>query len=180
MNQAWIALALISASLAGCATGGSHRETGGSTAANGRIEIAHSFHHEVKTAQGLQRQYVEHGWDYDRAVAFQRIHTPDGVLIEQRDQPGLILRATDQEMEVAYELVRQHPDLASTVNVAGAEFEGGFIHMIPDDPLCHIKTRCVYVLVSLDRGRRKIAQALVDLQSGSVAYPRFDPAMIDD
>lgn len=180
---------LMSAVLAACSAGtvrdpadapAAATASGASAAALQGVVVAHAFHHVAKTATGPERQFVEHGWDYGRAVAVERISTPDGSLISQTDKPGLILRATGHELDIAYDLVRQHPDLAATVSVAGAVFEGGFIHMVPDDPLCHLRSRCVYVLVSLDRGQRKIAQALVDLQSARVAYPRFDPVMIDD
>lgn len=180
---------LASIALAACAAGPvrdagplhpAHDAESASSPALSGFVVAHAFHHEVKSAGGVQRQFVEHGWDYDRAVAVERISTPEGMLIARTDKPGLILRATDQELDVAVDLVRRHPELADTVAVQGAEFEGGFIHMLPDDPLCHLQSRCVYVLVSLDGGRRKIAQALVDLQSSRVAYPRFDPVMIDD
>ena len=184
-ERRWLALTALTVSLiTGCAGAGVQRESKSvqvdDSSARSGVEIAHSFHHEIKTADGRQRQFVEHGWDYDRAVAFERISSPNYELIEQRDRPGLILRATDRELELAFELVRAHPELAPIVNVDGAMFEGGFIHMLPDDPLCHLRSRCVYVLVSLDRGRRKVAQALVDLQTGTVAYPNFDPIMIDN
>lgn len=42
-----------------------------------------------------------------------------------------------------------------------------------------ISTRSSPVTV-LDHGRRKISQSLVDPQTGIVAYPVFDPVMIDN
>lgn len=143
-----------------------------------RIEVARSYEHEIKTADGPQTQVVEWGWDYTEAVAYEKTSTPDGRELSYRHVPGQILRASEREQARAYELVKRHPELAATAALPGAAFEGGFILMEPDDLHCHLRSRCVYVLVSQDRGRTKIIQAIVDLQTGQVVYPHFDPSMI--
>ncbi len=94
---------LASIALAACAAGPvrdagplhpAHDAESASSPALSGFVVAHAFHHEVKSAGGVQRQFVEHGWDYDRAVAVERISTPEGMLIARTDKPGLILRAT--------------------------------------------------------------------------------------
>ncbi len=172
---------LASLLVVGCASGDrATRDLSTDTPAHRGVLIVQTYEHEIKAGGGLQRQIVENGWDYDRAVAIERVYTLDRELISERDTPGVILRATDKEMETAVELVKQHPDLAKVVSADGAAFEGGFIHMKHDEPDCDLQSRCVYVVVSLDNGRRKIAQAIVDLQTARVVDPRFDPIMIDD
>lgn len=184
-SRSILVLAMILAG-SGCATQSIVRGSGGdagtdlaSTSDSRRWVIAHRFSHEAKTSNGAQWQSVEYGWDYDQAVAFERTSTMAGELVSHVERPGLILRATEAEQQVAIDLVKRHPDLAATVSRPDAVFESGFIHMELDDEHCHLKSRCVYVLVVLDQGRTKIAQSIVDLQTERVVYPVFDPVMID-
>lgn len=168
--------------LAGCATSAPPPAAGSidarSDLAGHRVEVTTVYEHEVKTEQGEQWQRVEYGWDYTAAVAYELTTDLDGNKLMFRQVPGQILRATEREQEVANELVRRHPALAATAATAGAAFEGGFILMERDHLHCHLKSRCVYVLVSTDNGRNKIIQAIVDLQTEQVVDTNFDPSML--
>lgn len=151
-----------------------------SEAAVGRAPDQHyvratRYEHEVKTAQGPQRQVVEYGWDYDQAAVVERTFDTQGNLLAQRMVPGQILRATEQEQAWAFDLVRHHPDLRPSVIADDVHLYGGFILMEPDDPHCHLRSRCVYVFASMGDGSRKVAQAIVDLQSNRVIYPHYEP-----
>ncbi len=143
-----------------------------------RVEVATIYEHEVKTDAGEQWQRVEYGWDYTDAVAYELTTDLDGNKLMFRQVPGQILRATDREQQIAVDMVRRHPALAETAATPGAVFEGGFILMERDHPHCHLKSRCVYVLVSTENGRNKIIQAIVDLQTEQVVDPKFDPEML--
>lgn len=135
-----------------------------------------SWEHEVKEADGgLRRERVVLGWDYGRALAIERHYDVTGQLLSERQLAGMVLRATEEEQEWAFDLVRRHPDLRASVTAPYVHLYGGFIHMLPDDPHCHEKSRCVYVFASLEDGSRKVAQAIVDLQSNQVVYPHFEP-----
>ena len=172
------ALALL---LAGCTT---HRVAGdevrvGRPASVDRI-VTRSYEHEIKTERGPQRQVVEYGWDYAEAVVKERTFGPDGALAGERDVPGQILRATEQELEWAFDLARAHPDLRTSVTADGVRLYGGFILMQLDDPHCHLRSRCVYVFASHGAdGSRKVAEAIVDLQSNRVVYPNYRPDTTD-
>lgn len=171
---------LVSVVLTGCAaTGGSPDGSPSLQPPVGhRIEVIRSYEHEVKTPEGSVRQVVEYGWDYTDAVTVERITTPDGQPVSFRQVPGESLRATEGELQRAIEIAKQHEDLRETLATEGAHFEGGFTHMIPDDPHCHLRSRCIYVFATLDQGRKKIAQAIVDLQTEQVVYPFFDPGLV--
>ncbi len=177
--SALVALA-VSAVVAGCAgTGaGVDRSLSSQPPAGHRIEVIRSYEHEVKTPDGPVRQVVEYGWDYTDAVTVERTTTPDGRPVSFRQVPGESLRANEAELQRAIEIAKQHDDLRETLATEGAHFEGGFTHMIPDDPHCHLRSRCIYVFATLDQGRKKIAQAIVDLQTGQVVYPFFDPGLV--
>lgn len=168
----------VAAMAAGCAGTGGDRGLSSQPPAGHRIEVIRSYEHEIKTPDGPVRQVVEYGWDYTDAVTVERITTPDGKPVSFRQVPGESLRATEGELQRAIEIAKQHDDLRETLATDGAHFEGGFTHMIPDDPYCHLRSRCIYVFATLDQGRKKIAQAIVDLQTGRVVYPFFDPGLI--
>lgn len=183
-TTSWRALLLATslAALAGCASTPPASSTGKldprADLAGHRVEVTTVYEHEVKTDAGEQWQRVEYGWDYTDAVSYELTTDLDGNKLMFRHVPGQILRATEREQEVANDLVRRHPALAATAATPGAAFEGGFILMERDHPHCHLKSRCVYVLVSTDNGRNKIIQAIVDLQTEQVVDPNFDPSML--
>jgi hypothetical protein len=174
--------AIVLGLLAGCATTPPDAPIGKldprADLAGHRVEVTTVYEHEVKTDAGEQWQRVEYGWDYTDAVSYELTTDLDGNKLMFRHVPGQILRATEREQEVANDLVRRHPALAATAATPGAAFEGGFILMERDHPHCHLKSRCVYVLVSTDNGRNKIIQAIVDLQTEQVVDPNFDPSML--
>lgn len=178
---------VLSAFLTGCASTPSSTASdapatsGGARAllASHRTEKVRSYEHEIKTPDGgTQWQRVEWGWDYTDAVAYEFITDLQGVEIEFNQLPGITLKPTEKEMAKAVAMVKAYPELASTAATPGAYFEGGFILMEPNHAVCHLKSRCVYVLASTDHGRNKIIQAIVDLQTEQMVDPNWDPSMI--
>lgn len=176
-----LAVCVAVACVAGCGTWPRQDDAGTSTdadvgrPADQRYVRTTRYEHEIKTDQGPQRQVVEYGWDYDQAAVVERTFDMDGQPLAQRTVPGQILRATEQEQEWAFDLVRHHPDLRPSVTAEDVHLYGGFILMEPDDPHCHLRSRCVYVFASLGDGSRKVAQAIVDLQTNQVVYPHYEP-----
>jgi hypothetical protein len=174
-------LAVAAIALAGCSA---HRVANdeqrvGRPAAVDRV-VTRSYEHEIKTDRGVQRQTVEYAWDYSDAVVKERTLGPDGIVAGERDVPGQILRATEQELEWAFDLARSHPDLRKSVTSEGVRLYGGFILMKADDAHCHLRSRCVYVFASQGAdGSRKVAEAIVDLQSNRVVYPNYRPDTTD-
>lgn len=173
-------VAMMVIGITGCASTGVQQ--GGDASlrapAGHRIEVARSYEHEVKTPEGLIRQVVEYGWDYTDAVAVERITTTDGEPVSFQQVPGQFLRANDAELEEAWRLFREHDELRDLLAGDEVHFEGGFVHMVQDDAYCHLRSRCIYVFATLDHGRKKIAQSIVDLQTGKVVYPFFDPGLV--
>lgn len=178
---------LITAVMSGCASSPSATLTEAPTAkasarellASHRVEKVRSYEHEIKTPDGeTQWQRVEWGWDYTDAVAYELITDLQGAEIEFNQLPGVTLKPTENEMARAVAMVKAYPELAATAATPGAFFEGGFILMEPDHAVCHLKSRCVYVLASTNNGRNKIIQAIVDLQTEQMVDPNWDPSMI--
>ena len=134
----------------------------------------------VKTDRGDVYQKVQYGWDYDQISAVQRISSMDGKLISAHAEPNLTLETTPKELEYAFALVRQHPELRKMASRFDALISGGF--SLTTDPSeagaanteCGAKSRCIHVIISggVD-GEKSLAHAIVNLASGIVVDPHY-------
>jgi len=166
--------------LAGCQTSGpagSARSVADRDPRVSGIVVVRSYEDEFKTESGDIRVTVEYAWDYDRAVAIERITDAQGKQISLTDQPELTLNLTDAEQAYAFELTKAHPDLKA--QVAGSDhLYGGFSYREANDPACYRGSRCVHVMASTTApagdGWRKVVHAIVDLQAGKVVHPNYD------
>jgi hypothetical protein len=168
--------------LAGCAAGGVRPlADAGADGQAGRpadrsYVVVRSWEHELKQPDGsLERQVVEYGWDYARAVAVERTRHTDGEATGEREVVGETLRATEEEQAWAFDLVRREPSLQAAATAPDVLLYGGFILMEPGDPHCHLQSRCVYVFASQGNESRKVVEAIVDLQANRVVYPNYKP-----
>ncbi|GMU42062.1 MAG: hypothetical protein IT479_07700 [Xanthomonadales bacterium] len=121
--------------------------------------------------------HVEYAWDYDRAVAIQRIRDAQG-RISEHEQPMLTLNLTDAEKAYAFELARADPQIGPQMQAADHVY-GGFSYRVPDDADCNSRSRCVHVIASAGDGWRKLVHAIVDLQTGRVVQPHFAAGDVD-
>lgn len=118
---------------------------------------------------------VEYGWDYSRGVTVERVYLRDGTPYSQRDMPGVKLTGTDEEMDLAFALAREHPDLAKTLAQPDLNFYGGFSYFEANDPGCGAHTRCVHVIVSGGyNAETTVAHAIVDLMHRRVVHPFYE------
>lgn len=143
----------------------------------GRVHTIREYEELYKEDGEDRRRRVEELWDYGRGVAVRRFSGLDGALLHAEDDPTRVLRATADELAVAFRRVREHPQLARSAAVPGADWYGGFAYRQPDDPWCAAGSRCVHVMVTLDGGLRRVIHAIVDLQSDRVVHPFYDPAL---
>lgn len=117
---------------------------------------------------------VEYGWDYRRSSAIERIFERGGsTLRSERAMPGLTLNVTDAELELAFALAREYPELKGLLNQPDLNFYGGFSYEDAEDAVCRAGSRCVHVIVSAGDGNRSVAHAIVDLASRKVVHPFF-------
>ncbi len=181
LNRARASLALVAALLlAGCQSPGPTSATKVSAGRDPRasgIVVVRSYQDEFKIDGGDVRVTVEYAWDYDHAVAVERISDAQGKLISRTEQPDLTLNLTAAEQAYAFELASAHPDLKA--QVAGSEhLYGGFSYRDASDPDCYRGSRCVHVMASTSSpngdGWRKVVHAIVDLQAGRVVHPNYD------
>lgn len=143
------------------------------------VVVVRSYNDEFKIGGGDVRVHVEYAWDYDRAVAVERITNAQGELVSLTDQPELTLNLTDAEKAYALELAAAHPQLKPQIEHSDHLY-GGFSYREASDPDCYHGSRCVHVVASAKGaggdGWRKVVHAIVDLQTGRVIHPDFGGA----
>jgi hypothetical protein len=144
----------------------------------GRItgyQFARRYDDVVKIDGRDVRQTVEYGFDYDRRATVRRILDLDGRMMSEDLLPES-LRANPAEEARMNELVRTHPQLGPMMDEPGLwVHSGGFVVRDPEDPYCHIGSRCLRYIVSkgVDGSIRHI-HAVVDLVSDRVVHPFYD------
>lgn len=173
------AIALIS----GCAHDLSNTETSAATVARPKgYVLVREYVDSIKTDHGDEYRRVQYGWDYDQGAAVQRISSMDDKLISALIEPNLTLATTAKELEYAFALVRQHPELSKIANRKDANIYGGFalktdpneVSSSPANVACGAKSRCIHVIISggLD-GEASLAHAIVNLASGHVVDAHY-------
>ena len=136
----------------------------------------------VKTDKGDEYRQVQYGWDYDQGSAVQRISSMDGKLMSSQAIPELTLETTPNELEYAFELVRNDPALAAIARRADANIYGGFslkgnasdLSSPPAHAACLAKSRCIHIIISggLD-GEVALGHAIVNLATGLVVDANY-------
>lgn len=135
----------------------------------------------VKTERGDEYQKVQYGWDYDQGCAILRISTMDDKLISESAEPDLTLETTPNELEYAFELVRNDPALSGIAKRADSRLYGGFSLTTdprdlttPANKACGAKSRCIHVIISGGiNGEESLAHAIVNLASGLVVDANY-------
>ncbi|MEO8671356.1 MAG: hypothetical protein ABI411_08590 [Tahibacter sp.] len=119
---------------------------------------------------------VEYGWDYRAGMGVQRVYNRDGSFRSERALPGQTLGFTDPEIELAFALTREAPELAVQLSEPNLNFYAGFRYLDSGDVACGPGSRCLHVIVSGgDDGQRPIAHAIVDLMKRRMVHPFFTP-----
>jgi hypothetical protein len=168
------ALAFLFAGCAGHPERGAGAGKGASAWHGGRLEPLRDYLELYKENGQDRRRKVEEFWDYSRGLVVRRFRDLEGRLLAEELDEDFAPSASEREREAAFALVRADPRLASSAVPAEAEWFGGFAYRDLRDPHCAARSRCVHVMVTLDRGLRKIIHAIVDLQRGRVVHPFYD------
>ena len=123
---------------------------------------------------------VEYGWDYHLGVVVERVYDRGGALHSQRQLPGQTLAVTDPELELAFAIARESPELSVTLSEPNLNFYGGFSYLNSADAPCSRGSRCVHLIVSGGNdGERPVAHSIVDLMTRRVIHPFFTPETPD-
>ena len=140
------------------------------------LRLLRTWYDSVKTSQGDFPRRVDILYDYQRASAFERTYTLDGKLISARRIVVNPPTPSQAEIEEAFEIVRQDPELARIIRRYKAELEGGFI--IEEGRLkpCGPGSRCLLIQVLSPDHSGLIRVTGVDLVKQKVTYRNFVPS----
>ena len=167
--------------LSGCANYASERPISAESRPSGYV-LVREYVDSVKTDRGDEYRKVQYGWDYDQGVAVQRIFSMSDVLIKSQAEPNLTLKVTQNELEYAYSLVRQHPELSGIARQKDAIMHGGFslttdpneLNSSPANSQCGVKSRCIHIIISGGHdGETSLAHAIVNLATGRVVDAQY-------
>jgi hypothetical protein len=140
------------------------------------VRLLRTWYDSIKTRQGDVPRRVDILYDYSRAAAFERSSTLDGRLISSRRIVVNPPTPSAAEIEEAFAIVRQDPELARIIRRFSATLEGGFIIEEGRFKTCGPGSRCVLVqMLSSDRSGL-IRVSGVDLVRQKVAYRTFIPS----
>ena len=135
-----------------------------------RIVISRDYVDELKIDGRNVTQRFQYVWNYSRAVAQERVLTLDGTLVQINDKPSLGLRATEQEQEYAFSVIRADSRWSDEHN-ADSLFYGGFVFRQADHPVCGMKSRCIHVFVANADGSVTMLHVIFDLMTGYAESP---------
>ncbi|MCB1043437.1 MAG: hypothetical protein KDC35_10880 [Acidobacteria bacterium] len=116
---------------------------------------------------------IAYVFDYVNGVAVERHFGADGELVRQIDRPNLEIGASDAEIEMAQEMVRQDPELARFLATEGRVLDGGFILRESDPAPCGTGSRCIHIVAFDVDATHPVFHAVVDLVSGDVIYRNY-------
>lgn len=141
-----------------------------------RLHVVREAHELLKGASGDLRVRVQYAWDYSRGIAVRRSFVEGATVPVEEDLPLATLNATDAEREFAFSLVRADPRLAPRITPTTILY-GGFSFREAGHPACDLHSRCIHVVGSADAGDRHALHAIIDLMTGTVVDPDYDPGM---
>ncbi len=130
----------------------------------------------VSTADGQKKYRYTQGYDYQKKQGFVRTYGLDGQLVNETYGPEYDGRMTREEMEVAYDLFKKHPDvLKSLAEIKETiHLQGGFNYAeeTPNRP-CSLGQRCVHVFAHTNT-KELVVHAVVRMTDRSIPYPNFN------
>jgi hypothetical protein len=139
------------------------------------LVVVRSYEDRFRLDDGTDEiRRVEYAWDYDQGVAVETIYRRDGKVLQRQPMPGLTLQPTAAELEHAYRLVREAPELRTITRRPDLSLTGGFSLREPDHRHCAAQSRCVHIMGTTPPDDRVVLHAIVDLMSNRVVDPHYD------
>lgn len=139
------------------------------------VRLLRNWYDTIETRRGEIPRRVDILYDYSKAAAIERWYTLDGRMFFERKFVRNPPTASDKEIEEAFEIVRNDPQLSPVIRWFHAVLEGGFVIEEGRGKACGPGARCLLIqLLSPDRSGL-IRVVGVDLVKRNVPYPAFVP-----
>ncbi len=140
------------------------------------VRLLRNWYDTIKTPRGEIPRRVDILYDYAKAAAFERWYTMDGRMFFERKFVLNTPTASDEEIEEAFEIVRNDPQLSPAIRWFKAVLDGGFVIEEGRGKACGPGARCLLVqILSPDRSGQ-IRVVAVDLVKRNIPYRAFVPS----
>jgi hypothetical protein len=143
------------------------------------VRLLRSWEEPVKTVSGHEyARRVDLVFDYRKGVAYQNFYSMDGLQLGMKKIAQTLPAPSPEEIEEAFGMVRNEPDLARLFARFHPVLEGGFVLEEGRNKPCGPGARCLHVfLLSSDRAGL-IERVVVDLARQRIAYRNYVPPTI--
>ena len=140
------------------------------------VRLLRTWEEPVKTASGHEyARRVELVIDYRKGVAYENFYSVDGAQLGAKKIAQTLPAPSPEEIEEAFGMVRDEPDLARLFARFHPVLEGGFVLEEGRGKPCGPGARCLHVfLLSSDRAGL-IERVVVDLARQKIAYRNYVP-----
>lgn len=140
------------------------------------LRLLRTWEEPVKTAGGYEyARRVELVFDYRKGVAYQNFYSTDGTQLGMKKIAQTLPSPSPEEIDEAFGMVRDEPDLARLFARFHPVLEGGFVLEEGRGKPCGPGARCLHVfLLSSDRAGL-IERVVVDLARQKIAYRNYVP-----
>ncbi len=130
----------------------------------------------VSTPKGKHKYRYQQGFNYTKKQGFIRTFEMNGQLVNEQYGVDYDGRMSKEEMLVAYEIFKSHPDIKQQL----AHFkvpimlQGGFNYAVDESDMpCSKGMRCVHVFAHTAI-EPLVAHAVIRMTDRSVPYPQFN------
>ena len=125
---------------------------------------------EFRVVDGKKREFlIELIYDYKNHVAIEQISDTNGGLITRKQRPEIQLGPSQEEIDVAVQLVSDDAILSEKIK-SDTHLNGGFILREGESSPCGSKSRCIQILCFGQDPVTPIFHAVVDLVTEKVIY----------
>jgi hypothetical protein len=140
------------------------------------VRLLRNWYDTIKTPKGEIARRVDIIYDYSKAAAYERWYTTDGRMFFQRKFVLNPPTASDKEIEEAFEIVRNDPQLSPVIRWFHGVLDGGFVIEEGRGKACGPGARCLLIqILSPDRSGL-IRVVAVDLVKRNIPYRAFVPS----
>lgn len=145
------------------------------TATSRPIRLLRSYEETVKSVGGEYPRRVDIVFDYYKGIAWQHFYSLTGVLTGSKKITQSLPSPSTVEIDEAFALVREAPELERLFARFHPVLEGGFVMEEGRGKPCGPGARCLHVFVLSSDRAGLIERVVVDLARQNIAYRHYTP-----
>ena len=134
------------------------------------LQVIRAWDEPIGPSAAGRKRHIELVFDHREGVVRRRVRDESGRLTSDATVIGYP-RPSPEEIEQAFDVVRNDPGLGRLLRRSGSRLDGGFLLVEGPDQRCGPGSRCLQVFML--SGRDLIRRTIVDLARGRIAYPSY-------